>query len=106
MQLKRLCSASFIVFAPVCFAIPLSQCNTGKAVCCNSVRQSTDAAVASMFGLLGMPPPTPSVLVGLGCSPITVIGVGSGVTCPAQPVCCKNVYFNGLIYSACVPINL
>lgn len=30
------------------------------------------------------------MLLGLSCSPISVIGVGSGSACDASPVCCEN----------------
>jgi len=63
-------------------------------------------------------------LMGTGCTPITVIGTGSGSDCTQQPVCCSDNYFvriqpsfsiseflklllqNGLINVGCSPINL
>ncbi|KAJ7351622.1 hydrophobin, partial [Mycena albidolilacea] len=51
--------------------------------CCNSVQASKNAAVAPILGLLGMVL-NALVPVGLGCSPITIVGNNCGnqqVTC-------------------------
>lgn len=40
-----------------------------------------------------------SVLLGLGCSPISVVGVGSGSACDASPVCCQN---NAVVSTQCL----
>ncbi|KAG2032424.1 hypothetical protein BDR03DRAFT_970119 [Suillus americanus] len=44
--------------------------------------------------------------VGLGCTPISVIGTGDGASCLQQPVCCSNESYNGLVNIGCTPINL
>ncbi|KAH7884646.1 hydrophobin-3 precursor [Phlebopus sp. FC_14] len=82
------------------------QCNTGAINCCNSVQQAS--TVNSIFGLLGMPDVLTGVtgLVGTGCTPITVVGTGSGAECEQQPVCCTGNKMNGLINIGCTPINL
>ncbi|PPQ89209.1 hypothetical protein CVT25_001278 [Psilocybe cyanescens] len=84
---------------------PSNQCNTGTLSCCNSVQSATSSSIAGLLGLLGVVVGTVTGLVGVNCSPISVIGVG-GNSCTAQPVCCTNNSFNGLIALGCTPINL
>ncbi|TEB23111.1 fungal hydrophobin [Coprinellus micaceus] len=76
--------------------IPASQCNTGPIQCCNTVQRADSPAVAPA-------PRDITALVGATCSPISVIGL-PGNSCNAQPVCCSNNTFNGLIAIGCVPI--
>ena len=52
--------------------------------------QASDPAVAKELGLLGIVVQGVDVLVGLTCSPITVIGVGSSGSCSANAVCCSD----------------
>ncbi|KAH9848261.1 fungal hydrophobin-domain-containing protein [Lenzites betulinus] len=82
-----------------------SQCNTGPIQCCNDVQSSESEKVQSLAGLLGMVL-KPNTMVGLQCSPINVIGVGSGNSCSAHTVCCENNSRGGLINIGCVPIML
>ncbi|KAF5350883.1 hypothetical protein D9758_010487 [Tetrapyrgos nigripes] len=81
------------------------QCNTGSLQCCNSVQKASSSSVGLLLGLLGIVLSDLNVLVGVTCSPISVIGVG-GNSCTAQPVCCENNNFNGIIAIGCTPINL
>ncbi|KAJ3564671.1 hypothetical protein NP233_g8148 [Leucocoprinus birnbaumii] len=85
--------------------IPASQCNTGPIQCCNSVQAANSNPVSSLLGLLGIAVGSVTGLVGLTCNPITVIG-GGGNSCSAQPVCCTNNNFSGLIAIGCTPVNL
>ena len=55
--------------------IPPSQCNTGPIQCCNEVQAADAPAVTALFGLLGIVLQDVNVLVGLTCSPISVIGL-------------------------------
>ncbi|TFK70588.1 hydrophobin-263 [Pluteus cervinus] len=80
-------------------------CNTGSISCCNSVQSSTSESVTSLAGLLGIVLPTIEGLVGLGCSPLSILGAG-GNSCSAQPVCCTGNTFSGLINLGCSPINI
>ncbi|KAH7917802.1 fungal hydrophobin [Leucogyrophana mollusca] len=83
-----------------------NQCNTGSIQCCNNYQSSSQVQQAGIASIL-------SVLVGdigagvaSGCSPLTVVGTGSGANCNQEPVCCTDNKFNGLINVGCSPINL
>jgi hypothetical protein len=84
---------------------PSNQCNTGTLQCCNSVQAADSPTVSTLLGLLGIAVGDVTALVGVTCSPITVIGVGSS-SCSAQPVCCTNNSFKGVVALGCTPINL
>ncbi|KIK53777.1 hypothetical protein GYMLUDRAFT_207199 [Collybiopsis luxurians FD-317 M1] len=84
---------------------PASSCSTGPVQCCNSVVPASDSAAAGVLSLLGIVLQDLTVAVGLTCSPITVIGVGSN-GCSAQAVCCEDNSHGGLISIGCVPVQL
>ncbi|KAJ3512141.1 hypothetical protein NLJ89_g3696 [Agrocybe chaxingu] len=98
------------IVPPLPTPLPASQCNTGPVQCCNSVGA---ANAGGLFGLLlgpvlnilGLSIDPINAIVGLTCNPISVIGIG-GNSCSAQPVCCQNNTFNGLIAIGCTPVNL
>ncbi|KAF9467917.1 fungal hydrophobin-domain-containing protein [Collybia nuda] len=105
-------SAAFVLALPLlaaASAVPRtetpSQCNTGPIQCCNSVQASNAPGLLGLLGLLGVVLGPVTGLVGLGCSPLSVIGVG-GNSCTAQPVCCTGNTFHGLINIGCSPINI
>lgn len=52
--------------------------------------QASSAAGQALLGLVGATVQDVTAKIGLGCSPISAIGVGSGNACQAQPVCCQN----------------
>ncbi|KIJ43887.1 hypothetical protein M422DRAFT_169264, partial [Sphaerobolus stellatus SS14] len=79
---------------------------TGDAQCCNTVESASSSGAGLVLGLLGIVLQDLNVLVGLGCTPISVIGLGQGANCAQQPVCCENNNFNGLINIGCTPISL
>ncbi|OSD08042.1 fungal hydrophobin [Trametes coccinea BRFM310] len=106
-----------------------STCSTGSLQCCNSVQsvsaasfasssshasmhpltfgaQSDSNAITAILGLLGIVLGDITGLVGLGCSPISVVGVGSGNACSANAVCCENNNVGGLLSIGCLPIEL
>ncbi|THV02185.1 fungal hydrophobin [Dendrothele bispora CBS 962.96] len=85
--------------------MPASQCNTGDLQCCNSVQSSDNKSLAGLLGLLGVVLGGVAVPIGLTCDPISVIGIG-GNSCSAQPVCCSNNNFNGVVAVGCTPVNL
>ncbi|RPD65512.1 fungal hydrophobin [Lentinus tigrinus ALCF2SS1-7] len=84
---------------------PASSCSTGPVQCCDSVQKASDPTAAGLLALLGIVVQGVDVLVGLTCSPITVIGVGGG-SCSAQAVCCQDNSHGGLISIGCVPVTL
>jgi hypothetical protein len=58
-----------------------NQCTTGSQQCCNTVTKADDPAASKILGLLGIVLQDVNVLVGLTCSPISVVGVNSGSWC-------------------------
>ncbi|KAF9045351.1 fungal hydrophobin-domain-containing protein [Panaeolus papilionaceus] len=104
------CATSFAIVALPIFAaataIPRDgDCNTGQINCCNSTMTSSLTTLAQLGGLLGLSLPAIGGLIGLSCNPISILGAG-GNSCSAQPVCCTNNSFNGLVSLGCSPINL
>ncbi|KAF5309248.1 hypothetical protein D9619_012775 [Psilocybe cf. subviscida] len=81
------------------------QCNAGTILCCQSVGTAYTPSIAPILGLLGIDASDAIPLIGVSCSPISVIGI-SGNSCFAQPVCCDDNYFNGVIAMGCLPIDL
>ncbi|KAF9045346.1 fungal hydrophobin-domain-containing protein [Panaeolus papilionaceus] len=87
-------------------AIPRDgDCNTGQINCCNSTMNSSLTTLTTLSSLLGLSLPAIGGLIGLSCSPLSILGAG-GNSCSAQPVCCSNNTFGGLISLGCMPINL
>ncbi|KAJ3794693.1 hydrophobin 2 [Lentinula aff. detonsa] len=109
MQLKL----TFVSFALATLAAatpaprgePASSCSTGPIQCCNTVQPASSAGAAALLGLLGIVLQDVNVLVGITCSPISVIGI-SGNSCSAQAVCCQDNSNGGLISLGCVPVTL
>ncbi|RPD65519.1 fungal hydrophobin [Lentinus tigrinus ALCF2SS1-7] len=85
---------------------PADVCSTGSIQCCQSTEKANSAAGSAFLGLLGIVLKDTNVLIGLDCSPITVVGVGSGNSCSASTVCCENNNVGGLISVGCVPVSL
>ncbi|KAI0777702.1 fungal hydrophobin, partial [Trametes elegans] len=81
-------------------------CSTGAIQCCNSVTTSESASGNFLLGLLDIVLGDITGLIGLNCSPLSVIGVGTGNACSANTVCCTNNNVGGLISIGCLPIIL
>ncbi|THG96686.1 hypothetical protein EW026_g5190 [Hermanssonia centrifuga] len=93
--------------APAVTETTVSQCNTGSIQCCNQVVEADSAEGAKLLsGLLGIILGPITGLLGVDCSPISVVGIASGNACSASPVCCENNSVGGLINIGCVPITL
>ncbi|TFK82504.1 fungal hydrophobin [Polyporus arcularius HHB13444] len=73
------------------------------ATCCSTFGESSDPAIASQLGLLGIILNGVDVLVGLDCSPITVIGASS---CSGTTVTCTDNSKDAAVDIGCVPITL
>ncbi|PPQ96007.1 hypothetical protein CVT26_016169 [Gymnopilus dilepis] len=84
---------------------PTNQCTTGEVQCCNSLEPGNSTIVDSLLSLLGVVIDDVEGLVGITCTPISILGFGQG-SCNEQPVCCSNNSFNGIIAIGCVPINI
>ncbi|KAI0750501.1 fungal hydrophobin [Fomes fomentarius] len=80
-------------------------CATGAIQCCESVQSAGSAAAAPILKAIGVDVQDVNALVGLTCTPISVVGVGSGDACSANAVCCENNFFGGLISIGCVPVD-
>ena len=57
---------------------PPASCSTGAIQCCNTVEKASDPAAAAILASIGVVVQDVNALVGLTCSPVTVVGVGSG----------------------------
>ena len=86
--------------------------------------QSSSSGANTLAGLLGIVLGDLTGLLGLDCSPLSIIGVGTGNGCTASPVCCSNTEAvsdslleiteesthnfgqGGLIGIGCIPITL
>ncbi|KIJ63783.1 hypothetical protein HYDPIDRAFT_69640, partial [Hydnomerulius pinastri MD-312] len=87
--------------AALAIATGTSQCNTGSINCCNQVQTASQATqVLSKYNLVDVAAAIEG-LVGTDCTPITVIGTGSGCTAEQQPVCCTHNDFNGAVNLGC-----
>ena len=67
-----------------------ASCSTGAIQCCDSVEKASDPAAAGILAGLGVVVQDIDALVGLTCSPISVIGVGTGSACSGTTVSCTN----------------
>ncbi|KAJ4466315.1 hydrophobin 2 [Lentinula aciculospora] len=96
--------ATLAVATPAPRDEPASSCSTGPVQCCESVQSANSAAIAPILASIGVVLQDLNVLVGLTCSPITVIGTSS--SCSAQAVCCEDNSHGGLISIGCAPVTL
>ncbi|KAI0713779.1 fungal hydrophobin-domain-containing protein [Earliella scabrosa] len=83
-----------------------ASCNTGPVQCCNKLEDANSAASSAILSLLGVVVQDVTAKIGFDCSPLSVVGVASGNSCSAQPVCCENNNVGGLISIGCVPVML
>ncbi|KAJ3876757.1 hydrophobin 2 [Lentinula edodes] len=104
MQFKFAFVAAALATLAAATPTPRDTCSTGPIQCCNDVQSAKSSGAAAILGLLGIVLQDLDVLVGLDCSPITVIGLGSS-SCSAQAVCCED-NSSSLISIGCLPITL
>ncbi|KDR78085.1 hypothetical protein GALMADRAFT_138229 [Galerina marginata CBS 339.88] len=105
MQFKVLATLALGATLAAATGSPASQCNTNQLQCCDSTGTATETSIASLLGLLGIAVQSVTALVGVTCSPITAIGTGAN-SCSAQPVCCTNNSFHGVVALGCSPVDL
>ncbi|KAF9484820.1 hydrophobin-315 [Pholiota conissans] len=105
MQFKVIAALALGATLAAATGSPSNQCNTGSLQCCASTGKATDPAISTLLGSLGIVVQDVTALVGVTCSPITVIGA-SGTSCSEQSVCCTNNSFNGVVALGCTPINI
>ncbi|KAI0653914.1 fungal hydrophobin [Cubamyces menziesii] len=96
-------TTTITVSAPA--STPTGTCSTGPIQCCQSVGKASDPAFNALLGLLGVVIDGFDALLGLQCSPISIVGVGQS-TCTANVVCCENNSVGSLISIGCIPIIL
>ncbi|KIJ35373.1 hypothetical protein M422DRAFT_262333 [Sphaerobolus stellatus SS14] len=79
--------------------------NSGSALCCNTAADAQSSVITSLLSPLGIVLSGITGLVGLGCTPITIVGVGQGANCAQQPICCTGNRFNGLVNIGCTSLS-
>lgn len=77
MQFKVVAALALGATLAAATGSPSNQCNTGSTLCCQSSGQATDPTISKLLGLLGVVVQDVTTLVGVTCSPITVVGAGS-----------------------------
>ncbi|TEB20998.1 hypothetical protein FA13DRAFT_173510 [Coprinellus micaceus] len=75
----------------------------GRSSAAGIIQEPSNPGIAPLLAVLGISTQGLSGYVGSNCSPISVIGLGSG-TCVRQPLCCTNNNFNGIIALGCAPV--
>jgi hypothetical protein len=78
------------------------QCSTGTQACCNSVQKASTPQAQKALGSLGLQAAA-DALVGLTCSPVSVVN-GGGSECVTQAACCNTSAFNGIVAIGCDPL--
>ncbi|KAJ7574575.1 hydrophobin 2 [Mycena floridula] len=106
MQFKL--SALTLALATLAAATPASR-NVAPSSpgnqCCSSVQDASSPSAVTILKSLGIDASSITGLVGLGCSPITVVGAGSGA-CSSTTVFCQDNSHGNLISLGCVPVTL
>ncbi|KAH0840188.1 hypothetical protein J3R83DRAFT_1183 [Lanmaoa asiatica] len=69
-----------LVVAATATQTPASQCTTGNLQCCQSTSSTVTSTIATLLGSLGIDASGVALPIGVTCTPITVIGIGSGST--------------------------
>ncbi|KAF8894752.1 fungal hydrophobin-domain-containing protein [Infundibulicybe gibba] len=96
--------AVFVAASPV--PDNAGSCNVDRMACCNEVSEESSYTESDIISLFTATVRGAKGSVSAVCSPLTVVGLGSGSSCTATPVCCDTNNFNGLAAIACTPINL
>ncbi|THU84055.1 fungal hydrophobin [Dendrothele bispora CBS 962.96] len=110
MQLSRLVFTAALATLAVAVRtrrdeIGASQCTTGPVQCCESIQKATNPGIVKILDSLGIVVEDPDILIGVTCTPISIVGAG-GDSCSTNPVCCKDNSFGGVVAIDCVPVDL
>ncbi|KAI0777701.1 fungal hydrophobin [Trametes elegans] len=81
-------------------------CSVGSLQCCQSVGQASSPVFGLVLGLLGIVVDGVDALLGLQCSPLKIVGLGSDNSCASNVVCCENNNIGGLISIGCIAVIL
>ncbi|KAG2064743.1 hydrophobin [Suillus decipiens] len=82
------------------------ECNTGTISCCDSTYAYGDPSLTKITSGLGISLDPFEGFAGVDCSPMSVVGAGSGAVCTQEPVCCSGNTYYGIINIGCSPINI
>ncbi|KLO13694.1 fungal hydrophobin [Schizopora paradoxa] len=99
---KLFVAASLAILA---VATPMPNGEPTANACCTSTTTAGNSAFASLFKSIGIDVSDVNVPIGLGCSPITVVGV-SGTSCTNDPVSCDQIFSPSLVGLNCVPADV
>ncbi|KAG6329271.1 hypothetical protein ID866_9818 [Astraeus odoratus] len=92
--------ASLATAIPEAIVARAGKCSNGSEYCCTTTYTADQNGVNKIYALLGViVDPVVGPLLATGCSPITVIGVGSSSSCTQQDVCCTGTQFVSAIYN-------
>jgi len=96
MQFNKLAFAT--ILAAVTSALAQTQ------ACCDSTTTAGAPGIATLLSTIGVVAQGVDVPIGLGCSPITAVGV-SGTSCTADPVSCDQLFAASAVGVDCTPIT-
>ncbi|KAF9257603.1 fungal hydrophobin [Marasmius fiardii PR-910] len=109
MLFNKLFTISAITTLAAATALPRGGGDSGGTgpQCCEQVQTTDNASLSTiaLLGLLGIVLGDITGLIGLNCSPITVIGGGNGA-CNTNTVNCQSSALGGLINIGCIPIQI
>ncbi|OJJ75893.1 hypothetical protein ASPBRDRAFT_38225 [Aspergillus brasiliensis CBS 101740] len=109
MHALSITSAAVCLTANIGLSIALPQiggdtCNSGSLQCCSSLQSSlSDNSGTSITGLVPVNLQGLTGMIGLGCTPIGVLGAGQA-PCNAQTACCAGDTY-GTLTLACNPLD-
>ncbi|KAG6331940.1 hypothetical protein ID866_7147 [Astraeus odoratus] len=110
-----LATAALAAAVPEAIVARNGKCSNGSEYCCKTTYTADQTGVDAIYALLGVTVnPVVGPLLATGCSPITVIGVGSSSSCTQQDVCCTGTQFvsavykfvNGLVNVGCIAVSV
>ncbi|KAL4064842.1 fungal hydrophobin-domain-containing protein [Scleroderma yunnanense] len=81
-------------------------CSNGSVQCCQSLQNANEVSNLLAHVDVAVVQAAAQGLVGVTCTPITIIGTGQGCAASQQAVCCNNNNFNGVVNLGCTPANV